>query len=123
MKIVERNGWFSLFFWPAFRRIFLFGKKPEVSQERPDRWSRLPGFNSKKPAKRFLECAVPQAIIETQIEHWIRWTLESNIALVDALTRLTSSYKLIQAGKPAKDADDVLAEVEAALQAVEKTRM
>jgi hypothetical protein len=62
-------------------------------------------------------------IIETQIEQWIRWSLESNIALVAALKRLRSSYTLIQAGKPVKDADEVLAQVEAVLQAVENTRM
>jgi hypothetical protein len=123
MKNIEGDSWFSLFFWPAFRRIFFFGKRLELSRERPDRWSRPADLNSKKPAERFLECAVPQVIIETQIEQWIRWSLESNIALVAALKRLRSSYTLIQAGKPVKDADEVLAQVEAVLQAVENTRM
>ena len=120
IKDIEGDSWFSLFFWPAFRRIFFFGKRLNVS---PARWSRPADRKSEKQAERVLECAVPQVVIETQIEQWIRWTLESNIALVAALKRLRSSYTLIQAGKPVKEADDVLAQVEAVLQAVENTRM
>jgi hypothetical protein len=40
-----------------------------------------------------------------------------------ALKRLQDSYKLLQAGKPAKHADAILAEVEAALKTVEKGSM
>jgi hypothetical protein len=62
-------------------------------------------------------------MIETQIEHRIRRTLESNIALVAALERLRESYNQVHSGKPAKDADRILAQVEAALNQVEKTSM
>jgi hypothetical protein len=123
IRDIEGDNWFSLFFWPAFRRIFFFGRKSEVLRECPDRWPRPADIRSKKSAERVSVCAVPQVIIETQIEHWIRWTLESNIALVEALKRLQSSYRLMQTGKSAKDADDILAQVEAALQSAEKTRM
>jgi hypothetical protein len=40
-----------------------------------------------------------------------------------ALRRLQDSYELLQAGKPAKHADAILAEVEAALKTVEKGNM
>jgi hypothetical protein len=57
------------------------------------------------------------------LEHWIRWTLESNIALAAALKRLRDSYKLLQAGKRAEDAERILEEVEAALKTVEERSM
>ena len=66
---------------------------------------------------------VPRIVIDTQIEHWIRWTLESNIALTTALKRLRDSYMLLQAGKAEQDADEILAQVEAALETVEKSSM
>jgi hypothetical protein len=66
---------------------------------------------------------VPQIVIDTQLEHWIRWTLESNIALAAALKRLRDSYKLVRAGKPAENAEEILAEVEAALNTVEERSM
>jgi hypothetical protein len=39
-----------------------------------------------------------------------------------ALERIRHSYKLIQAGKPAKDADEILAQVEAALKNAKKAK-
>ena len=65
---------------------------------------------------------MPKVIIDTQMESWIRWTLESNIDLADALRRLRNSYLLIQAGKPAKDSTEILAQVEAALECAEKSK-
>ena len=62
-------------------------------------------------------------VIETQIEHWIRWTLESNIALAAALKRLRDSYKLLQEGMVEKDADEILAQVETAMKTVERSSM
>ena len=115
--------WFSLFFWPAFRRIFFLDNNPEIGHRRAD-----PGLSSAPAgAKKRHDTAPastgPQIIIDTQLEHWIRWTLESNIALAAALKRLRNSYKLLQAGKPALDAEAILAEVEAALKTVEERRM
>jgi hypothetical protein len=122
MKFMQGDSWFSLFFWPAFRRMFLPNKKLEVSQKRPDRCPPAAAPESKRQNEKVLECAVPQEIIETQTENWIRGTLESNIALEAALERIRHSYKLIQAGKPAKDADEILAQVEAALKNAKKAK-
>ena len=65
---------------------------------------------------------MPRVIIDAQMEGWIRWTLESNIDLAAALRRLRDSYLMIQAGKPAKDATEILAQVEDALQYAEKSK-
>jgi hypothetical protein len=122
MKVMRGESWFFLFFWPAFRRVFLPGRKLEVSQERSDRCPRSAALKSKKSSEKVLEFAVPPEIIEAQIEIWIRATVESNIALAAALERICESYKLIQAGKPPEDADEILAQVEAALKDAEKTK-
>jgi hypothetical protein len=122
-KDIEGHSWLSLFFWPAFRRIFPFGKGLGMPRKRRDAWLRPLDLKAEKPAERVPQCAVPQVIIETQLEHWIRWTLESNIELAAALKRLRTSYKLILAGNPATDADAILAQVEAALRTVENNRM
>ncbi len=119
-KDIEGHNWLSLFLWPAFRRIFPFGKRLKVPRKRPDPSLQAEDF---KPAQRFPECAVPQVIIEVQLEQWIRWTLESNIELAAALKRLRTSYKLVRDGKPAENADAILAQVEAALRNVENNKM
>jgi hypothetical protein len=116
-------GWFSLFFWPAFRRIFFLDNKLEIRHRRSDPGRFPAAAGAKKPHDAAPASTVPQIVIDTQIEHWIRWTLESNIVLAAALKRLRDSYKLLQAGKPVKDADAILAEVEAALKTVEESSM
>jgi hypothetical protein len=123
-KNVKRGcGWFSLFFWPAFRRIFFLDSKLEIWHRRPDPGQPPVAADAKKPDEDLPRSTVPQIVIDTQLEHWIRWTLESNIALAAALKQLRDSYKLLQAGKPVKDADAILAEVEAALKTVEESSM
>jgi hypothetical protein len=122
-KGMRGHSWFSLFFWPAFRRIFLLDKKLDAWHRRPDPYPHTAAVSSKKPDDAVPASRVPQIVIDTQLEHWIRWTLESNIVLAAALKRLRNSYKLLQAGKPAKDADEILAEVEAALRTVEEKSM
>lgn len=117
------QGWFSLFFWPAFRRIFLLDDKLEVGLRATDPGQPPAATGAKKPDEKVPASAVPQILIDTQLEHWIRWTLESNIALAAALKRLRDSYKLLQAGKPAEGAEKILAEVEAALKTVEEGNM
>jgi hypothetical protein len=114
------ESWLSLFFWPALRRVFLPAAKLQVTQQTTHPKSRQSATNSKK--QKVLEFPVPKVIIDAQIESWIRWTLESNIDLAAALRRLRNSYLLIQAGKPAKDATEILAQVEAALQYAEKSK-
>jgi hypothetical protein len=119
-RVKQGESWLSLFFWPAFRRVFLPAARPQVSQPRTHRRSRQAATNSRK--QKVLEFPVPRVVIDAQIESWIRWTLESNIDLAAALRRLRNSYLLIQAGKPAKDATEILAQVEAALQYAEKSK-
>lgn len=119
-RVKQRESWLSLFFWPAFRRVFLPAAKPQVSQPRAHRSSRQAATHLKR--QKVLAFPVPRVIIDAQMEGWIRWTLESNIALAAALRRLRNSYLLIQAGKPAKDATEILAQVETALEYAEKSK-
>jgi hypothetical protein len=80
---------------------------------------------SKKPPERVkaLEFAVPQEIIERQLEGWVRGVLDSNDELAAALERLRDSYCAMLAGKkPVKDDDEILAQVEAALTQAEKAK-
>jgi hypothetical protein len=113
-RVEQGESWFSLFFWPAFRRVFLPAAKPRYAR------SRQTATNTNK--QNVLEFPVPRVIIDAQMEGWIRWTLESNIDLAAALRRLRDSYLLIQSGKPANDATDILAQVEDALQYAEKSK-
>jgi hypothetical protein len=117
-RVEQGESWFSLFFWPAFRRVFLPAAKPRFAQSGSR--SRQTATNAQK--QNVLEFPVPRVIIDAQMEGWIRWTLESNIDLAAALRRLRDSYLLIQSGKPAKDATDILAQVEDALQYAEKSK-
>jgi hypothetical protein len=117
-RVEQGESWFSLFFWPAFRRVFLPAAKPRFAQSRSR--SRQTATSAKK--QNVLEFPVPRVIIDAQMEGWIRWTLESNIDLAAALRRLRDSYLLIQSGKPAKDATEILAQVEDALQYAEKSK-
>jgi hypothetical protein len=118
--VKQGESWFSLFFWPAFRRVFLPAAKPRVAESVTHRRSRQAATNAKK--QNVLEFPVPRVIIDAQMEGWIRWTLECNIDLAAALRRLRNSYLLIQAGKPAKDATEILAQVEDALEHAEKSK-
>ncbi len=115
------RSWFSLFLWPALRRILHLNEKLEICQQRADSCQLPATLSSKKPNDNVFAFTVSRIIIETQIEHWIRWTLESNIALAAALKRLRDSYELLQAGKPTRDVEKILAQVDAALMTVEKS--
>jgi hypothetical protein len=117
-RVEQGESWFSLFFWPAFRRVFLPAAKPRFAPSASR--SRQTATNAKK--QNVLEFPVPRVIIDAQMEGWIRWTLESNIDLAAALRRLRDSYLLIQSGKAAKDATEILAQVEDALQYAEKSK-
>ncbi len=116
-------GWFSLYFWPAFRRIFFLENKLEIGHRRADPGQLPVAPGAKRPDDGVPASSVPQIVIDTQLEHWIRWTLESNIALSAALKLLRDSYELVRAGKTAEDAEEILAEVEAALRTVEERSM
>ncbi len=119
-KVKQGESWFSLFLWPAFRRVFLPVAKPRFAQSRTHDRSRQTAIDVKK--QNVLEFPVPRVIIDAQMEGWIRWTLESNIDLTDALRRLRNSYLLVQAGKPVKDATEILAQVEDALEHAERRK-
>jgi hypothetical protein len=119
-RVSQGESWFSLFFWPAFRRVFLPAAKPRFAQPETRGRSRQAATDAKK--QNVLEFPVPRVIIDAQMESWVRWTLESNIDLAAALRRLRNSYVLIQAGKPAKDAAEILAQVEDALEHAEKSK-
>jgi hypothetical protein len=122
-KGTRGDGWFSLYFWPAFRRIFLLDNKLEVWQRRSDPGPSAAALSAKKRNHEVSSSAVPRIVIDTQVEHWIQWTLECNIALAATLKRLRDSYKLLQAGKRTEDADKILAEVEELLSGVEQSKM
>jgi hypothetical protein len=120
-KGMRGDGWFSLYFWPAFRRIFFLDSKLEVGQRRSD-----PGptaASAKRQNHEVPASGVPRVVIDTQLEQWIQWTLECNIALAATLKRLRDSYKLLQTGKRAEDAEEILAEVEELLNGVEQSNM
>jgi hypothetical protein len=118
-----RDGWFSLYFWPAFRRIFLLDNKLEVWQRRSDPRPAAAALGAKRRNHEVPSSAVPRVVIDTQLEYWIQWTLECNIALAATLKRLRDSYKLLQTGKRAEDAEGILAEVEELLNWVEQSNM
>lgn len=69
-----------------------------------------------------LEFAEPQEVIEAQLENWLKSTVKSNDELATALKRLRDSYCALLAGKPVKDDDELLMQVEAALRQADKAR-
>ena len=78
---------------------------------------------SKEPAsEKVLEFAVPQEVIERQIEDWLQRIVESNDELVAVMERIRDSYRALLAGKPVKDDDEILAQVETALQNAAKAK-
>jgi hypothetical protein len=70
---------------------------------------------SKKPCGKEFEFALPQEMIEHQMENWVRGVLESNDELAKVLKRLRDSYCALLAGKPVKADDHILAQIEAVL--------
>jgi hypothetical protein len=66
--------------------------------------------------------AVPQGVIQGQIEARIQELAQSNDDLAIALERLRESYSQLLAGKPVKNVDEVWAEGEAALRKAAKAK-
>jgi hypothetical protein len=58
---------------------------------------------------------VPQSVVKTQIEDWIRGVLRSNEELLATLELLRDSYCAMLAGQPATNPDEIVAQVEATL--------
>jgi hypothetical protein len=75
----------------------------------------------KPPGSELLEVAVPEDV-ERQLVNWIREVAVSNNELVDALNRLRLSYKVLLAGEPVTDAQEILRQVEGALRSADKAK-
>lgn len=82
--------------------------KLEVWQQRTDSGPPPAAVSAKRRNHEVPSSTVPRVVIDTQLEHWIQWTLERNIALAATLKRLRDSYKLLQTGKPGEDAEEIL---------------
>ncbi len=65
---------------------------------------------------------MPADGIGPQLVSWVRGVVKSNDELVLALTRLRRSYKVLLAGKPDTDTEEVLWQVEGALQEAERAK-
>jgi hypothetical protein len=74
----------------------------------------------KKPSDRkLIEFPLTQESIDTQLAYRIRELVQSNSELVPALEHLRRSYRVLHAGKPVTDAEEVLWQVERALRHLE----
>jgi hypothetical protein len=79
--------------------------------------------HAKKPLNnKVLEFTVPQDGIGPQLVSWVRGVVKSNNELVPALERLRRSYKMLLAGKPVTDAEEILWQVDGALKDAEAAR-
>jgi len=66
--------------------------------------------------------SLPKQGVEDQIETWIRGVLRSNDDLVNALVRLRDSYRTTSVGESVNDKDEILAQVQAALEGAAKAK-
>jgi hypothetical protein len=78
--------------------------------------------NAKKSPNRVLEFTMLGDGIGPQLVSWVRGIVKSNDELVLALTRLRRSHKMLLAGKPDPDTEEVLWQVEGALQEAERAK-
>ena len=79
--------------------------------------------HAKKPLNnKVLEFTVPQDGIGPQLVSWVRGVVKSNNELVPALERLRRSYKVLLAGKPVTDAEELLWQVEGALEEADRCK-
>jgi hypothetical protein len=78
--------------------------------------------HARKPPNKVLELALPVDDIGPQLVRWVRGVVKSHDELVLALTRLRRSYKVLLAGKPGTDVEEVLWQVEGALQRAERSK-
>ena len=75
----------------------------------------------KAPGRELLDSHVPDDV-ERQLVQWIRGIVDSNNELVDALSRLRLSYKVLLNGEPVTDAPESLRQVEGALRSADKAK-
>lgn len=78
--------------------------------------------HAKKPSTKVLEFTMPQDGIGPQLVSWVRGVVVSNDELVLALKRLRRSYNMLLAGKSVTDAEEVMWQVEGALQQAERSK-
>ena len=79
--------------------------------------------HANKPSnKKVLSFTMVKAGIESQLVPSIREVVTSNNELVLALDRLRRSYRMLLAGKPVTDAEEVLWQVEGALHDAERSK-
>jgi len=78
--------------------------------------------HAKKSSNKLLEFSIPQDGIGLQLVAWVRGIVKSNNELVSALSRLRRSYKALLAGMPVTDAEELLWQVEGALQEADRCK-
>jgi SUMO ligase MMS21 Smc5/6 complex component len=76
----------------------------------------------RKSPEAVLPFSLPKQGVEDQIETWIRGVLRSNDDLVNALVRLRDSYRTTSVGESVNDKDEILAQVQAALEGAAKAK-
>jgi hypothetical protein len=79
---------------------------------------KMPHVN-KPSGRQLIELPITQESIDTQLAYRIRELVQSNSELAPALERLRRSYRVLHAGKPVTDAEEVLWQVEQALKHLE----
>jgi hypothetical protein len=77
----------------------------------------------RKSPETVLPFSLPQQPVEEKIETWIRGVLRSNDDLVNALVRLRDLYGAISVGEPVRDEDEILAQVQAALEGAARAKL
>ncbi len=77
----------------------------------------------RKSPEAVLPFSLPKQGVEDQIETWIRGVLRSNDDLVNALVRLRDSYRTTLVGESVNDEDEILAQVQAALEGAAKAKI
>lgn len=77
--------------------------------------------HAKKSSNKLLEFSIPQDGT-SQLVAWVRGIVKSNNELVSALSRLRRSYKTLLAGMPVTDAEELLWQVEGALQEADRCK-
>jgi hypothetical protein len=72
--------------------------------------------NPNRASGKVLFFPTPKQNAESAVENWIHRILETKDNLVSALELLRISYNAMLAGKPVREADEILAQVEGILQ-------
>jgi hypothetical protein len=84
--------------------------------------TRVTVTSGSRPSSNVIEFAEPQDAVEQKLEGWVQSVLETVDELATALKRLRESYRAVRAGNAAMDENEVLIQVEDALQQAERVR-